>query len=213
VTYLADVEDDRLDVGRDSAALVVHPLDARIEAAADSCRAGGAMLVDDETGIGPGLLGTMLAIERTRVRADLYVLGSGWAAGLPFGACVTGSSQLHWRGQACSNPLGAAITLAVLRVLKSGLVESAAAVGRHLALALDKANLPWVMAGEGLVWTIAAGRGRAEALVARCREVGLLVRPLSPDSVGLRPALVVSRADVDEAVGILGRIGGKWSKV
>ena len=68
------------------------------------------------------------------MRPDLYVLGRGWAAGFPFGACVTGSSTLHWKCATAGNPIGSALALETVRLLRLGCFEQ----GRKLAAYLEK---------------------------------------------------------------------------
>ena len=54
VTYLSACSEDKPAIGRDVAAVVAHPLDGRIKLARQACDAAGALLIDDEAGIGPG---------------------------------------------------------------------------------------------------------------------------------------------------------------
>jgi len=215
VTYLSNSPDDKLAVGRDIAAVVAHPLDGRIKPVRQTCDAAGALLIDDETGIGPGATGRMLAIELSDVRPDVYVLGRGWAAGLPFGACVTRSSNLRWRHGSSGNPSGCAAALEVIRLLESGLLEQ----GRKLAGYLEKrfgklssGRLEPELHGVGLVRTVVLGRGKnvAEGFVLRCREMGLLLRALGPQCVALRPPLVASEKDTDFAAGVLDMVFNRF---
>jgi acetylornithine/N-succinyldiaminopimelate aminotransferase len=233
VSYLSDLTDqsDRtLGVSRDVAAVVAHPLDGRIRQARQACDAAGALLIDDETGIGPGATGRMFAIELAsgfspqrhedtksqsrpdtsagEVRPDIYVLGRGWAGGLPFGACVTRSSSLRWEHGSSGNPQGCAAALEVIRLLEAGLLEQ----GRKLAAYLEKrfcllscAKLEPELWGAGLVRTLAfrKGKGAATGFVTQCRELGLLLHYLSADSMAVRPPLVATEKDVDFAAGVL----------
>ncbi len=205
VSYLTDQRGSDVVVGADVAALVVHPLDPRLAAAVAVCAKAGALVIDDETRIGPGLTGMMLAIESASARADLYVLGSGWTGGLPFGACVSGSSTLHWRHRDVTNPLGCSLALATLRSLRAGLVEQGVAAATVLERALESAQLPWPVFGTGLVWTVVldSGRGLAERLISDCRKHGLLLCAVGDDAVGIRPPLVVTPAEIEQAVDVL----------
>lgn len=205
ISYLTDQRGSEVTVGADVAALVAHPLDPRLGAAVAVCAKVGALLIDDETRIGPGLTGMMLAIESASARADLYVLGSGWTGGLPFGACVTGSSTLHWQHREVANPLGCSLALAALRSLRAGLVEQGVAAATVLERALESAQLPWPVFGTGLVWTVVldSGRGLAEWLISDCRKHGLLLCSVGDDAVGIRPPLVATASEIEQAVGVL----------
>ena len=209
VAYLADMTTAEVLLPADCAGLVANPFDARLPAARAACDSTGALLIDDETGIGPGLTGTMLAIEQTPVRADCHVLGRGWAAGLAFGACVTGSSRMHWDGQPVANPLGCVAAVATVRLLKAGLVQRGIETSVYLEAGLRRlagSRVPCTFSGEGLVWTMLVPGGKAQAFVARARKRGLLLLELGPAAVGIRPPLVASRAEIDEALVVIGEV-------
>ncbi len=217
VSYLSHSSEDLPTIGRDVAAVVVHPLDGRIRHVRQACDSAGALLIDDEAGIGPGTAGRMLAIELTDVRPDIYVLGRGWAAGLPFGACVTGSSNLRWKCATTGNPIGSSVTLETIRLLEGGLLEQ----GRKLASYLEKRfgalSAPKVepeLWGVGLVRTIAFHKGRnvAEGFVRKCREGGLLLHVLSANAVAVRPPLVATEKDVDFAAEVVGSVLAGFDK-
>lgn len=217
VAYLSDSPEERPSIGKDVAAVVAHPLDARIKRAREACRAAGAWLIDDESGMGPGTTGRMLAVELAEARPELYVLGRGWAAGFPFGACVTGSSSWRWVRGSSGNPLGCAVALATIRLLEDGLLEQ----GRSMALYLEKrlaalasARLEPELWGVGTFRTLVFGKGKdaASGFVQRCRELGLLLRAVSGDAVAVRPPLVSSERDVDFAADVLRRALGSFEQ-
>jgi len=225
VVYLSEIAEGlgtRSDSSTESvmsraAAVVAHPLDGRIKHARRACDAAGALLIDDEAGIGPGATGRMLAIELSDVRPDIYVLARGWAAGLPFGACVTGNSNLCWKNSTAGNPIGGAVALEVIRLLEVGLLEQ----GRKLAAYLEKRfgalsspKLEPELWGVGLVRTIVLRKGNdvAVGLVQKCRELGLLLHALSADKVAVRPPLVATEKDVAFAAEVIGKVLAGFDK-
>jgi acetylornithine/succinyldiaminopimelate/putrescine aminotransferase len=217
VSYLSNSADEKPAVSRDVAAVVAHPLDGRIKQARQACDAAGALLIDDEAGIGPGASGRMLAIELSDVRPDIYVLGRGWAAGFPFGACVTRSSTLRWKCATAGNPIGCASALETIRLLEAGLLEQ----GRKLAAYLEKRfgalsspKLDPEFWGIGLVRTIAFRKGKdvAEGFAQKCRELGLLLHVLSADTVAVRPPLVAKEKDVDFAAEVVSKVLAGFGK-
>jgi acetylornithine/succinyldiaminopimelate/putrescine aminotransferase len=216
VTYLSECSQEKPTIGRDVAAVVAHPLDGRVRYARQACDAASALLIDDEAGIGPGTTGRMLAIELSDVRPDVYVLGRGWAAGFPFGACVTGSSDLRWKCAPAGNPIGSAVALETIRLLESGLPEK----GRKLAAYLEKRfaalsspKLEPELWGVGLVRTLVfrKGKGVAEGFVQKCLEFGLMLYRLA-ETVAIRPPLVASEKDVDFAAGVIGKVLAGFDK-
>jgi len=217
VSYLSDTSDEKPAVSRSLAAVVAHPLDGRIQQARAACGAAGALLIDDETGIGPGTTGRMLAVELSGVRPDMYVLGRGWAAGFPFGACVTGSSSLRWKHASAGNPTGCALALEVIRLLESGLLEQGRKLAAYLDQQFEKPNskrLTPVLWGVGLVKTLVlqAGKGAAGGFAERCREDGLLLGVLTGDTLAARPPLVASEKDVDFAAEVVGKVFAEFDK-
>jgi 4-aminobutyrate aminotransferase len=217
VFYLSETSDEKPAIGKDVAAVVAHPLDGRIKQVRQACDAAGALLIDDEAGIGPGATGRMLAIELPDVRPDIYVLGRGWAAGFPFGACVTGSSSLRWKCATEGNPLGCSAALETIHLLEAGLLEQ----GRKLAAYLEKRfgalsspRLESELWGVGLVRTIVFRKGKdvAEGLAQKCRELGLMLHVLSSDTVAVRPPLVATEKDVDFAAEVVGKVLAGFDK-
>ena len=239
VTYLSSCSDEKPAVGNVVAAVVAHPLDGRIKYARQACDAAGALLIDDEAGIGPGATGRMLAVEPAAeflpqrhkdtksqsgpetsacdVRPDIYVLGRGWATGFPFGACVTRSSTLRWNCATAGNPIGCALALETIRLLETGLLDQ----GRKLATYLEKRfgslaspRLEPELWGVGLVRTIVLRKGKdvAEGLVRKCRELGLLLQALSADTIAVRPPLVANEKDIDFAAEVVGKVLGEFDK-
>jgi acetylornithine/succinyldiaminopimelate/putrescine aminotransferase len=217
VSYLSHTSDGGLAVGKDTAAVVAHPFDARLPEARKACDAAGALLIDDETGIGAGTSGRMFAVELSGVRPDVHVLGSGWASGLAFGACVTGSSNLRWSHGSSGNPLACVAALESVRLLEGGLLES----GRRLALYLEKSFarvasriLQPALWGVGLVRTLVlkADKDVAAGLVGQCLKQGLLVKTLSKDAIAVRPPLVIIEKDIEFAADVLAKVLAAFDK-
>ncbi len=211
VVYLGELAGERVEFGNDVAAVVAHPFDSRLVRAKEFCHDSGALLVDDESGIGPGMSGRMFAVEWSQVRPDVFVLGRGLAAGYPFGACVTGSSALRWKSvPAGGGPAGCVAALEFLRLLEQGLLERANALGAYLGGKLE------MLVGKGFVKQVpGAGlslalrleqSGRAAGLVLGSRESGLLLVRAGERTVGVQPSLAVAEGDIDRAVGIIGGV-------
>jgi 4-aminobutyrate aminotransferase-like enzyme len=220
VVYLSDLSDPsdgKPAVSGDVVAVVAHPLDGRVGRVRQACDAAGALLIDDEAGVGPGTCGRMLAVELSGVRPDVYVLGRGWAAGFPFGACVTGSSSLRWERGSSGNPVGCVAALEVIRLLESGLLEQGGRLAANLDKQFEKLNskrLTPVLWGVGLVKTLVlqAGKGAARGFADRCREDGLLLGVLTGDTLAVRPPLVASEKDVDFAAEVVGKVLAEFDK-
>jgi acetylornithine/succinyldiaminopimelate/putrescine aminotransferase len=83
----------------------------------------------------------------------------------------------------------------------------AEARGRYLSAALE--NLPGVREVRGVGLLLAAelveGKGAAQVASAAL-EAGLVVNAVTPSALRLAPSLLVSEAEIDEAVAILGKV-------
>jgi 4-aminobutyrate aminotransferase len=197
----------------------------------ERCDQHGALLIADEVQCGYGRTGRMWAFEHAGIVPDVVCLAKAIASGLPLGAVVA-SRALHerWgRGAHGStfggNPVACAAGLAVLETIHDErLVENSAAQGAELrgrleALARDDAGIgdvrgPGLMVAVELVTDRSTRKPdgpRAERVIARCADLGLLVLTCGTAHQVVRfiPPLDVDRAEIDEAVGIFAQALGE----
>lgn len=193
VCYLGEIEGRQALPAEDAAAVVVHPFDERVVRVTEWAQEHGVLVVDDESGLAPGISGRMLAIELSGVRPDVYVLSRGLAAGWPIGAAITGSSTLRWeRSSDGGAPASCGQALEFIRRLEAGLIERVRQASAALVAALQ--GLPGVrLCGAGLALMLDAGSpARAAALAAGCRRHGLLTGTPIGRMVGIEPPLSVT---------------------
>jgi acetylornithine/N-succinyldiaminopimelate aminotransferase len=78
-------------------------------------------------------------------------------------------------------------------------------VGAHLDAALHAIDNPLVTGtrGSGLWRAVTLGAAEAGAVEAAARSHGLLVNAVRPDVIRLAPPLILTEAEVDEAVPLL----------
>jgi acetylornithine/N-succinyldiaminopimelate aminotransferase len=183
-----------------------------LAAARESCDDAGALLVIDEVQSGIGRTGSWFASSADGVRPDVLTLAKGLGGGMPIGAClgVGAAGELFAAGDHGStfggNPVSCAAALAVLDTIeREGLLDNVKRVGEHLAGLLDAIDIPLIAAtrGSGLWRAVALTDAKAPAIEAAARERGLLVNAVRPDVVRLAPPLILTEADVDEAVPLL----------
>lgn len=177
------------------------------------CDDRGLLLVLDEVQTGVGRTGRLFAYEHFGIVPDVLALAKGLGGGVPIGAMLA-------RGDAAAtfspgdhgstfggNPLACAAALAVVTTIEAdGLIERAAVVGdylfRHLRT-LERRHPAIVdVRGLGLMAAIELSV-QAAPVVDACREHGLLVNAVKPNTLRLVPPLIITPADVDEAVEIL----------
>ena len=221
VTFVdyGDADALRAVVGEQTAAVIVEPTLGEggvipappgfLAAARAACDAHGALLIVDEVQSGIGRTGQWFASQAEGVRADIVTLAKGLGGGLPIGACLAAGAagELFAPGDHGStfggNPVACAAAMAVLTTItEEHLLDNVKRVGEHLAHQLDALDSPLVnnVRGSGLWRALALSGEHASAVEAAARSRGLLVNAVKPDAIRLAPPLVVTEADVDDAV-------------
>jgi acetylornithine/succinyldiaminopimelate/putrescine aminotransferase len=148
------------------------------------------------------------------VQPDVVTLAKALGNGVPIGACwargaagtalAAGEHATTFGGQ----PLAARAALTVLDVMEAEDVPARATrAGARLSAAL--AQLPAVRAvrGAGLLLAAELTAGHdAPAVAAACLDAGLVVNAVTPTALRLTPSLLVTDAEIDEAVAILASV-------
>jgi acetylornithine aminotransferase len=188
---------------------VVVPPSGYLSAVRDICDAAGALLVVDEVQSGIGRTGHWLASLAEGVRPDIITLAKGLAGGMPIGACIgigvagetfaPGDHGSTFGG----NPVSAAAALAVLDTIRDEhLLDQVKRVGEHLAHGLEALDSPLIAStrGNGLWRGVVLTEAKAGAVEAAAREHGLLVNATKADTLRIAPPLILTEAEVDEAL-------------
>jgi acetylornithine/N-succinyldiaminopimelate aminotransferase len=182
-----------------------------LEAVRALCDEREALLIIDEVQTGLGRTGRWFGFEHSGVRPDVVTLAKALGNGVPIGACWArdevapalrpGDHATTFGGQ----PLAARAALAVLDVMEASDVPAlAAAAGTRLGAAL--AAVPGITAVRGLGLLLAAELApgiEAGPVANACLEAGLIVNAVTPTALRFAPSLLVSDAEIDEAVAIV----------
>jgi acetylornithine aminotransferase/acetylornithine/N-succinyldiaminopimelate aminotransferase len=177
------------------------------------CDERGLMLIFDEVQTGVGRTGALWGHQLWGVEPDVMTLAKGLAGGFPIGAtlakepfCVfePGDHNSTFGG----NPLACAAALAVQREIEAqGLVAHAAEVGGYLLQRLGDLAVKYPRIkearGRGLLVALEFEDEIARAVLDDVRERGLIANALNTRTLRFIPPLIVSREEIDEAVGIL----------
>lgn len=178
------------------------------------CDERGALLIFDEVQCGIGRTGKLFAYEWADVQPDIMALAKGLGNGFPIGACLataraaSGMTRGTHGSTFGGNPLASAVGEAVLDVmLEDGFLSTVHARGEHLRAALNDvaARYPGVfnqVRGLGLMLGMQLHVDNL-AFSDGCHRRGLLTVPAADGVVRLLPPLIVTDADIDEAVGII----------
>lgn len=177
------------------------------------CDEKGLLMVADEVQTGIGRTGTLFACERTEVVPDMITLAKALGNGFPIGALlakekiaaafVPGSHGSTFGG----NPLACAAALATLEtVLEEGILENCRKVGAYFLSSLEelKNKHPRIreVRGQGLILAVELTVPGAE-FVEKCMEKGLLINCTNGNVLRFVPPLILTRQDVERAIGIL----------
>ena len=192
----------------------VHPLPPEVLAAArEACDRAGAALVFDEVQCGVGRTGSLWAYEQAGVAPDAMTLAKGLGGGMPIGALVIGPrlSGVFAPGDHGSTfaggPVSAAAANAVLDVVDDPeFLASVHERGERLAEGLKE--LPGVSEVRARGLMVAADIAADAPGIARraLLEQRLVINATGPRTLRFLPPLVVTEAQVDDALGRLQQI-------
>ncbi|MGO8976297.1 MAG: acetyl ornithine aminotransferase family protein [Steroidobacteraceae bacterium] len=186
------------------------------------CDRHGILLIFDEVQSGIGRTGKMFACEHWDVVPDIMTLAKGLGSGLPIGMVVAKRSIMQrWTRGAHGNtfggnPLCCAAALATLDLVEREYCANAAAVGAYFIAQLErlaeKFQVVGQVRGKGLMIGMELVKDRAtrvpakalcDALITRAYHNGLILLSCGQSTVRFMPPLLIGKADVDEALGLL----------
>jgi ornithine--oxo-acid transaminase len=196
---------------------VVLPDDGYLKGVRELCTKYNVLFIADEIQTGLARTGRMLACDHEGVRPDILILGKALSGGtLPISAVLAddivmmqikpGEHGSTYGG----NPLACAVAMKSLEVLKSEkMAENAESMGKLLRDELEKLNSPLIklVRGRGLLNAIVINHKDPEVSWELClhlRDLGLLAKPTHGDKIRFAPPLIISEAQIREAVGIIG---------
>lgn len=205
----------------ETAALMIEPIQGEgglrsvparfLKLLRELCDEHGLLLIFDEIQTGVGRTGKFFAHEMYGVMPDIMSIAKGIGGGFPMGACLAteeaaSGMTLGTHGTTFGgNPLAMAVGNAVLDVvLAPGFIENVGKISLRLkqSLAELKDKHPEVVAeirGEGLMLGLKLHTPNTD-FVNEARAQGLLVVGAGDNVVRLLPPLIITEADVAEAV-------------
>ncbi|HEX6538767.1 MAG TPA: acetylornithine transaminase [Candidatus Dormibacteraeota bacterium] len=189
----------------------VHPLDTGVLTEIRRiCDERDVLLILDEVQTGMGRTGDWWAHQREGAVPDVMTVAKGLGGGVPIGAVLAAPrADVFTPGDHGStfggNPLACAAGAAVMRTIAAdGLVENAEHVGDYLSecvLALAPSAPIERVRGRGLMLGVALSRDIAPRVAAAALHHGVIVNAVGQKTLRLVPPLVLTRDDVDLAVG------------
>jgi acetylornithine/succinyldiaminopimelate/putrescine aminotransferase len=187
-----------------------------LEAVRALCDEREALLVMDEVQTGLGRTGKWFGFQHSHnggngIQPDIVTMAKALGNGMPIGACWAradvaaafrpGDHATTFGGQ----PLAASAALATLGVMRAlDVPQRAAKAGARLSNALAGIDAVVDVRGPGLLLAAELAPGLdAKAIADECLARGLVLNAVTPTSLRLAPPLLVSDAEIDEAVSVL----------
>jgi len=224
-----DVESVRAAITNETAAILIEPVQGEggvrpatnefMRALRQLCDENGLLLILDEDQTGVGRTGKLFAHEWAGIAPDIMAVAKGIGGGFPLGACLATAEAASGMKAGThgstygGNPLAMAVGNAVLDLmLEPGFLEGVDRIGRLFWGRLTElaARHPKVVAevrGAGLLLGL---RIQPEivngTVVDRLRDAGLLTVGAGDNVVRLLPPLIITEAEVDEAIAILDKV-------
>lgn len=192
----------------------VRPVDpAFLQIASELCQQHGALLIIDEVQTGIGRTGKPFAYQHFDVEPDIITAAKGLGSGIPVGAMIGKAFLKESFGPGVhgstfgGNPIAMAAAKATLEVVFDPVfLQEVQEKGRYLLERLHDALAPLDIVkdvrGLGLLVGVECQTDVAP-LLPLIHENGLLVLSAGPKVIRLLPPLVVTKAEIDEAVDIL----------
>jgi ornithine--oxo-acid transaminase len=197
---------------------VVIPTVGYLKGVRDLCTKYNVLFIADEIQTGLARTGTLLACDHENVRPDILILGKALSGGtIPVAAVLAddfimlqikpGEHGSTYGG----NPLACAVAMKALEVIKSEkMVENSYKMGEILRAELANLNSPFIASirGRGLLNAIVIKHENPEAAWDLClhlKELGILAKPTHGDKIRFAPPLIITEAQIKEAVQLIGK--------
>ena len=175
------------------------------------CDEQNLLLICDEVQAGMGRTGRFFSWEHMGVRPDIVTMAKGLAGGVPIGAMLAapradifepGDHGTTFGG----NPIACAAGVATMQtILGEDLVGHAQRMGEYLdtklhTLESKHAGMVSGVRGLGLMRAFDLAEPRAQDIMDRALEQGVLITNAGPSTIRFVPPLIVREAELDEAV-------------
>ncbi|MBW2690821.1 MAG: aminotransferase class III-fold pyridoxal phosphate-dependent enzyme [Deltaproteobacteria bacterium] len=220
---LAESLDDRV------AAVILEPIQgeggvnispqAYLKNVSALCEKNGSYLIMDEVQTGFCRTGPMFAIDGLDIKVDFMTMAKGIAGGFPIGAFAVsaeiadGIEMGDHGGTYCGNPLGTAVSYAVIKYLLDNRISEHV---ETISAAVFEELYRWQRAfgdiiadvrGRGLLIAIEFYKAAdANAIYLQCLEQGLFINITQEKVIRLFPALNITPDEMKEGLQILENI-------
>ena len=184
------------------------------------CKKYNVLFIADEIQTGLARTGRLLAVDYDGVKPDILILGKALSGGIyPVSAvlankdimlCIKPGEHGSTYG---GNPLGSAVAVAALQVLKEeNLAEKANELGEMFRTALRRLNSPLIklVRGRGLLNAIVIDESQSDKsawhICLMMKHYGLLAKPTHQNIIRLAPPLCITESELMRGVEIISRV-------
>ncbi|KAJ3219208.1 ornithine aminotransferase [Dinochytrium kinnereticum] len=196
------------------------PDEGYLTACRDLCKEHNVLFLADEIQTGLARTGRMLAIDHENIKADVLILGKALSGGVYPVSAVLANKEIMMcirPGEHGStyggNPLGSAVAMAALQVIKDeGLVEKADRLGKLFREKLREIRSPLVagVRGKGLLNALIIDHSQSAPKTAwhiclLLKEYGILAKPTHQNIIRLAPPLCISEEELLRGIEIIRR--------
>ena len=174
------------------------------------CDERGVLFMVDEVQTGLGRTGRWFGFQHLGVQPDVITMAKALGNGVPIGACWArgdvasvfepGDHATTFGGQ----PLATAAARAVLATMEAEDVPALAArAGARLTERLSAVPGVASVRGQGLLLAVELDGHDARTVNAALLDAGLVANAVTPTALRLAPSLLISDAEIDEAVALI----------
>lgn len=186
------------------------------------CKEYDALMIVDEVQTGIGRTGSLFAFEQLDIHPDIVTMAKGLGGGVPIGAMACNErADIFVPGDHAStfggNPLAtAAAKVVLLELLANNRLEHVKEIGAYLTSKLKalQETFPDVIKdirGLGLMQGVEMTLPVID-VEKECIKEGMLIVAAGTNVLRFVPPLVITKAHVDEAMTILGKVLSKLTK-
>ncbi|CAN5181099.1 ornithine--oxo-acid transaminase [soil metagenome] len=198
---------------------VVVPDEGYLRKSFEMCLEKKVLFIADEVQTGIGRTGKLLACDHEEVKPDILVLGKALSGGVYPVSAVLARDEIMLTiqpGQHGStfggNPLGSAVAMAALKVVKDeNLAENAATLGvefrNRMRQLQENSSLVKLVRGKGLLNAIVINdppeSDTAWNICLELKNNGLLAKPTHGNIIRFAPPLVMTEGELHECCDII----------
>ena len=199
---------------------VYVPAEGYLKKAYELCKAKNVLFIADEVQTGIARTGKLLACDHENVHPDILILGKAVSGGVMPVSCVLASDEIMLTikpGEHGStfggNPIACKVAIEALKVVTE---EKLAENAERLGIIFREEMMKFKNEGKSEMVDVVRGKGLLNAIIVKpkngktawdvcmaMRDLGLLAKPTHDHIIRFAPPLVITEAELREAIAII----------